>query len=169
MWVVLFVGELGGLVFAVVEGSRSGGAVAFTLLVYTVLAGLLGEMPLIGRTSQARRRKTASDALGIPLRIYTQEQYKMGAIEAPPFIALNGYHLGLPNVFDEITPEELAKHVVGFIYAVVPHEFTMEALHGLARRFMYASGSVEAWYEKRLYEAILDCYREVMAEIGPPL
>ena len=78
---------------AFVEGSWSGGTVALALLAYTLMAALTGEMPLFGRTSQGRRRKVASKALGVPLSIYTHEQYKKGAIENPPFMAFNLWHL----------------------------------------------------------------------------
>ena len=182
LWVILFVGELGGLMLAFVEGSWSGGVVAFTLLVYTLLAALMGEMPLFGRTSQGRRRKVASKALGVPLSIYTHEQYEKGALDGPPFMAFNGNHIGLPKPLREITPEELSKHFVGFIYAVAPHEFTAEALHGLARRFLSSIRSEgttpvfpastpnkEPGDEESFYEAVSDDYRKVMTGIGPPL
>lgn len=164
------------------EGSWSGGTVALALLAYTLMAALTGEMPLFGRTSQGRRRKVASKALGVPLSIYTHEQYKKGAIENPPFMAFNGNHLGLPKPLGQIAPEELAKYVVGFTYAAMPHEFTAEALQGLGRRFLCAIRSegntpvfpahapiLDPGYDERFYEAVLECYRKVVTEIGAPL
>ena len=110
---------------------------------------------------------------GVPLSIYTHEQYKKGAIENPPFMAFNGNHLGLPKPLGQIAPEELAKYVVGFTYAAMPHEFTAEALQGLGRRFLCAIRSegntpvfpahapiLDPGYDERFYEAVLECLPE---------
>ena len=79
LWAILFVGEFGGLVLAFVEGSWSGGTVALALLAYTLMAALTGEMPLFGRTSQGRRRKVASKALGgSSLHLYARAVQKRG-------------------------------------------------------------------------------------------
>lgn len=182
LWTILFVGESGGLVLAVIEESWAGGVVASALLVFTVLAALLGEMPLVGRTGQSRRRKLASKALGIPLRIYTLEQYRKGAIESPPFVALNGNHLKWPDSLDRMSPEVLATHLVGFMYAAAPDTFTAGHIDELARgivRDALADDSVfilplrgpdrVEGYEERFYTAVHESYRKVMNEIGPPL
>ena len=97
-------------------------------------------------------------------------------------MAFNGNHLGLPKPLGQIAPEELAKYVVGFTYAAMPHEFTAEALQGLGRRFLCAIRSegntpvfpahapiLDPGYDERFYEAVLECYRKVVTEIGAPL
>ena len=182
LWMILLVGESGGLILAVIEESWAGGVVASALLIFTVLAPLLGEMPLVGRTGQSRRRKLASEALRIPLRIYTTKQYRKGAIESPPFVALNGNHLKWPDSFDRMSPEVLATHLVGFIYAAAPDTFTAAHIDELARGIVRHALSTDdvlflplrgpnhvEGYEERFYEAVHASYRKVMNEIGPPL
>ena len=120
--------------------------------------------------------------LGLPLRIYTLEQYKKGAIESPPFVALNGNHLKWPDSPDRMPPEELAKYLVGFFYVAAPDQFSADGLRQAASQLVNTThgesnvpmlpvrgpNQVER-YQERFYDAVSACHRDVVNEIGPPL